>query len=113
MPPHTNDPAAPDRADVSPANWRQVGDVAQRIVGALVVIADVPMSAAVVTDLRDARFAADITCVHSFGPAFLGRLLSDWAAERVLRSELEALFHRAAQLDPAAVSTAGADRWSR
>jgi hypothetical protein len=62
-------------------------------------------------DLGDMRFARDVTHVHSHGPAFLCRLLSTWGADRLLRTELESLFRRAAELDPAAISAAGADRW--
>ena len=69
------------------------------------------MSAAVVVDLGDARFARDVTRVHSHGPAFLCRLLATWGANRLLQSELEVLFRRAAELDCAAISATGADRW--
>jgi hypothetical protein len=64
-----------------------------------------------VIDLGDAKFARNLRVVHSRGPVFLTRLLADWASRRLLRSELEALFRRAAEFDPADISAAGADRW--
>ena len=64
-----------------------------------------------IVDLGDARFARDVQRVHSHGAAFLCRLLSAWGADKLLRSELESLFQRAAVLDSAAISATGADRW--
>lgn len=69
------------------------------------------MSPGVVVDLGDQRFVRDVAKVHARGPDFLARLLATWGADRLLRTELEQLFKRAAELDPAAVTAAGADRW--
>jgi hypothetical protein len=69
------------------------------------------MSAGIVVDLGDQRFARNVAKVHSHGPDFLARLLATWGGDRLLRTELEQLFKRAAELDPAAVTAAGADRW--
>jgi hypothetical protein len=67
------------------------------------------MSAGIVVDLGDQRFARHVAKVHARGPDFLARLLITWGASRLLRTELETLFRRAAELDPAAIAAAGAD----
>jgi hypothetical protein len=66
------------------------------------------MSAGIVVDLGDQRFARYVAKVHAHGPDFLARLLITWAAERNQRTELEALFRRAAALDPAVIAAAEA-----
>ena len=69
------------------------------------------MNAGIIVDLGDQRFARHVAKVHSHGPDFLARLLANWGADRLLRTELETLFRRAADLDPATISATGADRW--
>jgi hypothetical protein len=55
----------------------------------------------------------DVARVHSHGPAFLARMLADWGANRLPRTELETLFRRAAEVASAHIAAAGADRWPR
>jgi hypothetical protein len=69
------------------------------------------MNRGVIVDLRDHQFARDVARAHSHGPAFLARMLADWGASRLLGTELETLFRRAADLDPADIAATGADRW--
>lgn len=62
-------------------------------------------------DLGDRRFERDVAAAYRHGPAFIVRLLGDWAARNLQRTELESLFRDAAALDADAIAATGAYRW--
>jgi len=62
-------------------------------------------------DLRDVRFRRDVEQLHRLGPRAIVELLTELAAERLLRTEIEALVAHYARLDPTTLDAAGGQRW--
>ena len=64
-----------------------------------------------VIDLRDEMFRRDLEQVHRLGVRPLYELLAELGAQRLIRSEIEALVRRYSRIDPARLAAAGGDQW--
>jgi hypothetical protein len=62
-------------------------------------------------DQRDLHFRHGVARLHALGPRILYEALSEFAAARLCRFELEEPVGRYAELDPELVRALGADRW--
>lgn len=60
---------------------------------------------------RDLRFRRDIIRLHRLGARVLFEALCEFGADRLCRTEIEALVARYAAIDPERVRLVGADRW--
>jgi hypothetical protein len=66
-------------------------------------------------DLADFRLQRAVAKLHRLGPRPLYELLVELGAQRLIRSEIEALVYKYAAIDPAVLRAAGGDRlapWS-
>jgi hypothetical protein len=62
-------------------------------------------------DIRDARFKRDVARLHAHGPRVLHEMLVELAARQLLRTEIERLVGRYAELNPATLDAAGGRGW--
>jgi len=67
-------------------------------------------AAARISAQGEMRFRRDVTRLHALGPRAIYQLLTELAARRLLRTEIEQLVGYYAQLDPEIVRAVEADR---
>jgi len=99
-----SDPGA--RAGAAGAGTR----IAERQWGSDSTAATTAPAAARIGAQRDLRFRRDVQRLHRLGARAVYELLSELAAKRLLRTEIEQLVGTYAQLDPKIVRAVGADR---
>jgi hypothetical protein len=64
-----------------------------------------------VVDLRDEIFRRDLVRLHKLGPRAYYQMLADLGAQRLIRTEIEALVRRYSRIDPTRLAAAAGDRW--
>ena len=65
-----------------------------------------------VVDLGDERFRRDLVQLHWLGPRAYYQMLAELGAQRLIRTEIEALVRRYSRINPAQLAAAGGDQWA-
>jgi hypothetical protein len=64
-----------------------------------------------IVDFRDEMFRRDLVRLHRLGPRAYYAMLIELAAQRLIRTEIEAIVRRYSHIDPARLAAAGGDKW--
>jgi hypothetical protein len=75
----------------------------------LCIVAAAPIMVPI--DLAERRFRRNVERLHALGPRAVAELLTEIAARRMIRLEIERLVDRYAQLDPGLLAASSGDRW--